>query len=254
MSWRKYLLIPRLMLVSAGAPRDQSQAWERYWQGIRRTGPDGEVLWDAGEPAEGDLLTSCLRRHADLTLPIVDLGCGSGRQARMLAELSPHVVGVDRAASAVAHAGAGDFRVADITGPGLGDRLHAELGDTNVHIRGVLHVLDDPGRRAVAANVAALLGERGTLFLSETDHAGDPLDYLVSQGASLKGLPPVVDRLVRSGVRAPRHFSEADQQAVFPPPAWRVLEQGNCEVYGVPLADGGPVQRIPGRYAVLRNA
>ncbi|NMO52422.1 class I SAM-dependent methyltransferase [Actinoplanes sp. TBRC 11911] len=249
MSWRKYTLIPRLMWLSLGAPRAQNRAWERYWQGI---GSDGEVLWETDEPAERELLTTTLRRYADLSLPIVDLGCGSGRHTTHLAELSPRVVGVDGSAAAIAHAGPGDFRVADITEPGLGASLHAELGDANVRLRGVLHLLDDAARRAAAANIADLLGGRGSLYLCETDHAGDPLDLLYAQGARLTGLPRVVDRLVRSGVRPPRRFTETDLGATFPSPPWRILQHGTTEMYGVPLTPGGPIQRLPARYAVVR--
>jgi SAM-dependent methyltransferase len=254
--WRKYLLIPRLMLSSRGAPRSQARAWERYWSTVRSMGPDGEVLWDTGQPAEFELAAAQLRRHADLTLPIVDLGCGSGRQAGLLTALAPRVVGIDGSAAAISHARRNapgvDFRVADIAEPGLGRRLAAELGETNVHIRGVLHVIDDDQRRTVVDTVAALLGGRGTLYLCETNHAGDALDYLVAQGARATRLPAVVDRLVRSGVRAPRHFGPAELSESFPPPEWQVLATGPTVLYGVPVQPGGALQHIPALFAVLR--
>ncbi|WP_250030040.1 class I SAM-dependent methyltransferase [Paractinoplanes maris] len=257
MVWRKYLLIPRLTLASLGAPRSQTRAWERYWAGVTRTGPDGDVLWEADQPAENDLLASALRRHARPGLPMVDLGCGSGRQAYALTGFASRVIGIDGSAAAIARAsgtaGGVTFRVADIAAAGLGERLHEELGDANVHIRGVLHVLDDASRQAVAANVAALLGETGTLYLSETNHTGDPLDYLLDQGARPTRLPPLVHRLISAGVRAPRRFGPEEVAGAFPGDAWEVLEQGAAEVYGVPLAPGGPVQRIPAWYAVVRT-
>jgi len=239
MTWRKYLLIPRLVVTSIGAPRAPLRAWERYWSGVRRTGPDGDVLWDTGEPAEFDLVAGQLREHAE-TLPIVDLGCGSGRQARALARRDP-------AGPAV------EFRTGDITEPGLGDRLAAELGEVNVHIRGVLHVLTDEQRRTVAETVAALVGRRGTLFLCETDQPGDPLDYLIAQGARPTHLPPALHRLIRSGVPAPRHFGPAELAAAFPPPRWRVLAEGAATMYGVPIRPGEGPQRIPSWFAVLRH-
>ncbi len=260
MGWRKALLVPRLILTSLGAPRSQPRAWERYWSAVRRTGPHGEVLWDTDEPAEFDLFTAQLRQHADLSLPIVDLGCGSGRQARAMTGLAPRVVGVDASAAAIAHArreaGAApvDFRVADIAEPGLGERLAAELGDANVHLRGVLHVLDDDQRRTAADTIAALLGARGTLYLCETNHAGDPLDYLIDQGARLTHLPAPVHRLIRSGVRAPRHLDPAALAKLFPPSAWRTLAQGPTHMYAVPVRPGEGPQRIPALYAVLRPA
>jgi SAM-dependent methyltransferase len=260
MSWRKYLLIPRLVLTSRGAPRSQAQAWEHYWSTVRRTGPDGDVLWDTDEPTEFELVAAQLRQHADLTLPIVDLGCGSGRQARALADLAPRVIGVDGSAAAIDRArrdakGADEveFRVADITEPGLGARLAGELGDANVHIRGVLHVIDDDQRRVVCDTVAALLGDRGTLYLCETNHTGDSLDYLVAQGARPTRLPAAVDRLIRSGVRAPRHFGPLELAEFFPPPVWRVLAQGSTVLYGVPVESDGSLQRIPALFGVLRR-
>jgi SAM-dependent methyltransferase len=258
MSWHKYLLIPRLILTSRGAARSQEEAWERYWSTVRSMGSTGDVLWDTDAPAEFAMVAAQLRQHADISLPIVDLGCGSGRQARSLAALAPRVVGIDGSAAAIAHAqrdAAGvEFRVADIAEPGLGERLAAELGDANVHIRGVLHVIDDAQRRTVADTIAAVLGARGTLYLCETNHTGDALDYLVTQGARPTFLPAVVDRLVRSGVRAPRHFGPAELAEFFPPPAWSVLAQGPTVLYGVPVEPGGALQRIPALFAVLRRS
>lgn len=260
MSWRKYLLIPRLTLASIGAPRSQASAWDRYWAGVSSLGPRGDVLWDADEPAETEILAAALDRHADPGLPMVDLGCGSGRQAYTLAGFASRVIGIDGSAAAVARATGPDsgsgvtFRVADIASAGLGERLHDEIGDANVHIRGVLHVLDDASRQAVAGNIAALLGERGTLYLCETNHTGDPLDYLLDQGARPTRLPPLVHRLIRAGVRAPRRFGPEEVTQIFPADAWLVAEQGATEVYGVPLEPGGPVQRIPAWYAVVRTS
>jgi hypothetical protein len=62
------------------------------------------VLWDTGEPAEFDLVARQLREHAE-TLPIVDLGCGSGRQARAFARAGR---GVPNGAVAGAGGGRGD--------------------------------------------------------------------------------------------------------------------------------------------------
>jgi hypothetical protein len=52
MKVRKYVLLPRLLLLAVRAPRDQRLAWDRYWSEVTRTGFDGEVLWDAGDQSE----------------------------------------------------------------------------------------------------------------------------------------------------------------------------------------------------------
>ena len=130
-SLRKYLLVPQLIFYATRAPRDQHLAWERYWSRVRRTGATGEVLWDTGEQSELDAAARQLQLHADLALPLVDLGCGNGRQAGALTRYAPRVVGMDWSPGAVARAraeaayasptGPGnlEFRVADAAAPNL---------------------------------------------------------------------------------------------------------------------------------------
>ena len=265
MSLRKYLLIPQLSWYALRAPRDQALAWQRYWSSIRRTGVDGEVLWDADQPAEAAAVARAFQAHADLSLPMVDLGCGNGRQARALTELAPHVLGLDASAPAIDRArresadlppGEGnlEFRVADLAEPDLGKRLAAELGPVNVHIRGVLHVVDRTRRAVVVQNLENLLGERGTAYVCESNLTGDPLDYLLFQGVTPTSMPDVVRRLIAAGVRAPRHFGPAEVAEYFPRSGWHVLVEGPTVMYGVSLRPDEPVQEIPSFFAVLRMA
>jgi SAM-dependent methyltransferase len=270
MAWRRYLLVPRLVLASLGAPRNQARAWNRFWSGVRRTGADGDVLWDVPHPDEAGFTEAQLRTHADLGLPMVDLGCGNGSRARALAAFCPRVVGVDVSAAAIERARsetaanaerAGtveypgvEFRVADAADPALGSRLAAEIGDANVHVRGVLHVVPPPARPAVVRNIAYLLGRRGTLFLSETNAPGHPLDYLATQGVTATRMPAMVHRLVASGVRAPSHFGAAEVAGHFAQPPWQVLAEGPTTMYGLPVRPGDEPQHIPSYFAVLRVA
>src|SRR5688572_8012398 len=120
MSLRKYLLLPQVLRLSLHAPRDQRQTWERYWSEIGSTGPQGQVLWDADVRDELDATVGHLRVYGDMSLPVVDLGCGNGRQARALAAYAPRVVGIDGSESAVKRATEesdgvpnAEFRVAD---------------------------------------------------------------------------------------------------------------------------------------------
>lgn len=259
MAWRRYLLVPRLVVASLGAPRDQTRAWNRFWSGVHRTGADGDVLWDVAHPHEIGFTATQLRTHADLSLPIVDLGCGNGSRARALAALCPRVVGVDVAAAAIerartenAEAATVDFRVADAADPVAGSGLAAEIGDANVHVRGVLHVVPPATRPALVRTIAQLLGRRGTLFVSETNAPGDPLDYLVTQGMTPTRMPTMIHRLVASGVRPPSHFGAAEVAEHFPQPPWRVLAEGPTIMYGLPVRPGDQLQRIPSYFAVMR--
>jgi SAM-dependent methyltransferase len=265
MKLRKYLLLPRLLLLAARAPRDQRLAWDRYWSEVTRTGFDGDVLWDAGEPTE---LTESIKRlyaHADPDLPIVDLGCGNGRQARAFTRYAPRVLGLDRSAAAVNRArleavglpppgpGSLQFRVADVAEPGMGKRLCDEIGEVNVQVRGVLHVVDPPDRPTVVGNLKAMLGERGTAYVCETNLPGDALDYLVFQGATPTSMPVPLHRLVASGLQPPSHFGPTELARYFPAAdGWRLLAHGPLTLYGIPLRQGDGAQHIPGYFAVLQ--
>jgi SAM-dependent methyltransferase len=259
MAWRKYLMVPRLVLTSLGAPRDQTRAWNRFWSGIQRTGADGDVLWDLPHATETGFTAAQLRTHADLSLPMVDLGCGNGSRARALAAFCPRVVGVDVSAAAIERARAEgadnptvEFRVGDAADPAVGSRLAAEIGDANVHVRGVLHVVAPAARPTVVRTIAHLLGRSGTLFLSETNAPGDPLDYLVTQGVTPTRMPAMVRRLVASGIRPPSHFGAAEVAGHFPQPPWRVLAEGPTFMYGLPVRPGDEPQHIPSYFAVVR--
>jgi SAM-dependent methyltransferase len=258
MGWRRYLLIPQLTWYAIRAPRNQRRAWERYWSRTDATGPAGDVLWDAGQPEEAQAVAARMRAHADPTLPMVDIGCGNGRQARALTGLASRVVGIDASAAAVRWARQEsdgenlEFRVADVTDDDLGRRLRTELGEANVHIRGVLHIVDPVRRPALVRNLADILGSRGTAYISETNAPGDPLDYLVMQGATPTSMPEILRRCVAAGIRPPRHFGPREVAEYFPTDAWDVLESGPTTMYGLPTTPGGPMQEIPSYFAVLR--
>ena len=265
MKVRKYLLLPRLLLLAVRAPRDQRLAWDRYWSEVTRTGFDGEVLWDAGDETELTESVTRLYEHADPDLPIVDLGCGNGRQARAFTRSAPRVLGLDRSAAAVNRArleaaespppgpASLEFQVADVAEPGMGKRVHEQMGAANVHVRGVLHVVDAPDRPTVVDNLKAMLGDRGTAYVCETNLPGDPLDYLMFQGATPTSMPVAVHRLVASGLRPPSHFGPAELARYFPAAdGWQLLAHGPTTLHGIPLRQGEGSQHIPGYFAVLR--
>jgi hypothetical protein len=146
-----------------------------------------------------------------------------------------------------------EFRVGDAADPATGPALAAELGDANVYVRGVLHVVPPAARPVVARNIAHLLGRRGTLYLCETNAPGDPLDYLLTQGVTPTRMPTMVHRLVAAGISAPSHFGPAELAEYFPRSQWQVLDEGPTHMYGLPVRPGDAAQRIPSYFAVLRT-
>lgn len=241
-----------------GSPRRYPHQWDSYWRSVQATGRGGEVLWDnVPERASAEDLQR-FAVHLDSTLPLVDLGCGNGRQSRFLARHFPRVIGVDVAPAAVALARreaaaeglAIDYRVLDATRLDEARALHAELGDANVYIRGVLHVIAAADRCRFAESLEILLGERGVLYDIEL-MPGALVLFRRLPGDSPSGLPRLVHNVVRHGVR-PHGFDLRQRRRYFPDDRWRVLDQGSeVTINTVPLHPGGE-SLVPACYMILR--
>jgi SAM-dependent methyltransferase len=259
-SWKKLLLIPNVMRLQRQAPKDVSSRWEQYWASVQWTGPHGDVLWDSDSPPEAKRYLDQLLQHSDTSLPIVDVGCGNGRFTRILAHVFPLALGVDLAPSAVARAAEESqgisnvsFRSLDMTAPAAGLRLADELGDANVFVRGVFHVLDRAERLAMASNLRDLLGARGTLLLAETDFPGSSLDYLEYLGATPTWLPKPLKKAIGAGIPRPSHFGNAELAECFPPNQWQPLLTQATAILTVSMRGLDEPETLPGWLAILRT-
>lgn len=267
---KKYLLVPRLVWLSAGAPKERSVAWDRYWARVKATGAQGEVLWDSGGDHELLGYAGSLKKHLDPGLPVLDVGCGNGTFTRWLAGNFPAAVGVDISSHAVERARSEStgitnisFLTMDMTRPRAGSMVVAEAyvgspgppdaasPEVNVFLRGVLHVLDEADQAALARNIRDLVGVRGRVFLAETDFQGNPIDYVSHLGATLRSIPAPLKRAIQ-GLPMPGHFGAAERRRAFPGSEWEVLEEGATFIETVPLKDPSTPELIPGYYAALR--
>ncbi|WP_026532029.1 class I SAM-dependent methyltransferase [Arthrobacter sp. H41] len=249
-------LVPRVALLSTRAPRDSNKAWEGYWSRVQQTGAGGEVLWDSASDTEWNQYEGFARKHMDLALPVVDVGCGNGTFTRRLAGVFPLALGIDVARSAVERAeleSAGmsrtGYRTGDFTMAGTGAAIRAECGPVNVFVRGVLHVLRKEQQRALARNLADLVGGTGKVLLTETNFRGNPLAYLQSLGATPGDIPEQLERAI-SGIPVPGRFGAGERAAAFPAEDWHVDEEGPVTIEAVTMTSGGPTA-IPGYYAML---
>jgi SAM-dependent methyltransferase len=259
-SWRKFLLVPRLAASGLGRRPSDAEAWESYWGAVGHTGPDGDVLWDGAGAQELAWWTSSAREHLDPALPLLDVGSGNGRLSRLLAPAFPRVLGVDLSPAAVELArresvrdGRVAFEVADVSADGAGQALAAELGPANVVVRGVLHVLDREHRRRAARELATVLGARGRLLLLETNWRGDLLGYLEHLGADRGRLPSVLARLIDHRLPRPASFGPGELAETFPAPEWTTLASGPVDIDAVRGRGATAGRAIPGFSAVLRT-
>ncbi|MFH8798890.1 methyltransferase domain-containing protein [Streptomyces sp. NPDC017936] len=186
------------------------EAWEGFWREAPQEA--GAVFWDA-DPAvtAARHLAFFEPRLLDPGLPLIDLGCGNGTQTRFLADRFPHVVGTDLAAAALDRARRADpagqaaYRRLDAAEKGEAEALHAELGDANVYMRGVLHQCEPDDRQPLVDGIAALLGARGRAFLVELSEAARPV--LGGLAQSPDGPPPKLEPVFRHGI-APGEVSD----------------------------------------------
>lgn len=272
---KKYLLVPRLVWLSAGAPKERSVAWDRYWARVKATGAQGEVLWDSGGDHELLGYAKSLKQHLDPELPVLDIGCGNGTFTRWLAGNFPAAVGVDISSHAVERARSEttgitnvSFLTMDMTRPHVGTAVAAEAyagspgmlnpgthnadrPEVNVFLRGVLHVLDEADQAALARNIKDLVGVRGRVFLAETDFQGNAVDYVSHLGATLRSIPAPLESAIR-GLPMPGHFGAPERRRTFPDSEWEVLDEGATFIETVPLQDASTPKLIPGYYAALR--
>ncbi len=243
--------------ITTKSARDYSGQWDSYWSTINQTGVGGEVLWDniPQHASEEDLMRFI--EHMDRDLPIVDLGCGNGRQSRFLAQHFPTVIGVDVSEHAIQQAQEEStsidnviFRVFDGTDPMQAQALHKEFGDVNIYMRGVFHVIQKADRANFVSSLQTLLGQKGTLYQIELS-SGALSYFRTLPGDSPSGLPKLMHKVVEHGI-TPIGFELKDVNKVFNQHTWRVLDQGNeVTINTVPLSHG-QAGHVPANYLVLR--
>jgi len=147
-----------------------SQSWDHFYSNSENSAP----LWEKEISTDHIEL---LKQHFNRDLPIVDFGCGLGKDALTLSRLSEAIVGLDASNVVIeknkkkptySHI---EFRQFDGLDHSEAVGLHASLGDSNVYMRGVLHQIEPQHRPVIARSLKILLGQSGSLFIHEVDRA-----------------------------------------------------------------------------------
>jgi SAM-dependent methyltransferase len=231
--------------------------WERYWNSIG-TRPV-EVFWNA-DPAEAAIDVTLFADRFDPNLPLVDTGCGDGRHTRALAALTcfPAVIGVDVAPSAIRHAQATapdqnlSFRVLDLLHPEEAEALHEEIGDANLHVRGVLHQFPPAYRKIAVESLAKLLGTNGLLYLKElTPRSETYLANMLNEFGPPSSLGRVMDELFPFNIKW-GGLSDVDLLELFPQDRFTLIRKGESFVRTTNHLLSGKAIEVPAMYALLR--
>ncbi|MER5199036.1 class I SAM-dependent methyltransferase [Streptomyces sp. NPDC002755] len=232
------------------------EAWEGFW----REAPEepGGVFWDADPKQTAALHLALFEPHlADPGLALVDLGCGNGTQTRYFADRFPHVVGADLSAAALDHArradpaGQATYRLLDAAEKGAAETLHAELGDTNVYMRGVLHQCEPGDRQPLVDGIAALLGERGRVFLVELSEAARPVLGALAQSPA--GPPPKLAPILRHGI-APGEVADDAVPAYLRTAGLTILASGELPLVTTEFTPDGTRIELPSKWQVATRA
>jgi SAM-dependent methyltransferase len=241
-------------------PSRPDRRWDAFWRGVSQGSLREPIIWDAAPGAGNEEIRHHLQAMAgamDASLPLIDLGCGNGAISRQLTEIFPSVLGVDVAPGAVAaahsarpHVAGLSFRSLDATAPAAAAGLAGELGDANVFVRGVFHVLSRRRQARLACSIEALLGTRGRIYLVETNVPGGALSYLRSLGATGEKIPGPLRQAI-SALPKPGHFGAGQRSRVFRADRWTLIAEGPTVLKTVPMEAGGPPGSIPAYWAVL---
>ncbi|MFD4501618.1 class I SAM-dependent methyltransferase [Streptomyces sp. NPDC058457] len=227
-------------------------AWESFWR--EASDEPGAVFWDAEPAVTAAVHVALFEPHlTDPGLPLVDLGCGNGTQTRFLADRFRHVLGADIAESALDHArhadpaGQAGYRVLDAAEKSEAEALHAELGDANVYMRGVLHQCEPDDRQPVIDAVATLVGSRGRAFLVELSEAARPVLGGLAQSPS--GPPPKLAPVFRHGI-APGEVPDAAVPEYLRNAGLTVLASGELPLTTTESTPDGELIVLPSRWVL----
>jgi 2-polyprenyl-3-methyl-5-hydroxy-6-metoxy-1,4-benzoquinol methylase len=231
-----------------------AHAWESYWQDT--PGSPGEAIWDSEPSLAAGLHHGWFAEHFDPALPVVDLGCGNGTQARYLATRYGRVIGVDLSETAIALARAADparvvdFRVLNVLDEAAVHGLHEELGDANVYMRGIIHQSRPEDRPRVAAAVATLVGASGAVF--DVEMAAASKAALQALARDPEGPPAKVASIFSHGL-TPSEVADDDVPEMFRCAGLRVLGAGDTTLFSTEVARDGARIDLPMRYLIARR-
>jgi 2-polyprenyl-3-methyl-5-hydroxy-6-metoxy-1,4-benzoquinol methylase len=228
------------------------QRWHTYWSQIHDS---SEVFWNV-PPAQGiELDFQRFQSFFQSTnLPLIDFGCGDGTQTEFLSQHFPQVIGLEISDSAVelarhkAKKAGLPITYQVIHSQGDVEKIHADLGDVNIYVRGVLHQAQNQESSLIVEQLKTLLGKTGTLYLIELSSAAD---NLLKQKVQNQTIPPELAKVLACRI-TPGAMSLEKLKMLFPPVDFEFLESGDAFM-PMNAKDDGEIIKLPGQYAIIRR-
>lgn len=229
--------------------------WDEFY---RKTYLDrnSKALWDVEAERSVARDLQVFSAHMDPSLPMLDIGCGTGVPTVWLAGRFMKVIGVDAAESAIEIARQTfpidnlEFRCMDMSDPDACAALHVDTGDMNLYMRGVLHQIKDEDKAAFIGNLATLMGKRGVLYFIEV--ASDIRRYFREASPDFHKLPTSVQSVFISNL-PPEGLSISDVPRLFSADRFEVISHGESGLStNLSLPDGTQIT-IPAVYGIIRT-
>lgn len=202
--------------------------WEAFYQGKSEGKNPNGPLWDVGTEDSVALDWPMFQKFADLDLPILDVGCGYGKEAVWFSKHFQQVFASDVSLTAVNRARKAcdqegvEFFVSDWSEPDEGEKLRQAHGAMNVYIRAVLHQMKDVDRLTAMRNISSCLaGSNAVCFITEV--APDAQVHFEEITGSFGAIPAALQSAFRSQL-PPLGISVRDIQSLAEATDLRVLK------------------------------
>lgn len=239
-------------------PKSQNPAviglyWDQLWRQLQQS--EQPALWDV-PPSQAIVRDHALFGPAfsKQSLPVIDMGCGSGLQTGFLGDLYAKVVGIDASKKAVAAARAInpashiDFRRVNMLSDEEVADLHQDIGDANIYLRGVIHQIPYEQRPLFIGNIKRLLGSSGTIYLIET---ADNIQAYINELANRFSELPLPLKRVMASHYPPLGVSLTDMQGWFGVEGYTLHTKGHSGLATNIVLENGDTVELPAVYALV---
>jgi len=228
-----------------------------YWDQLYRqlNASKEPALWDV-HPSRAIEKDFCIfKPHFDSSLPVIDIGCGTGVQSLYLSQHYNNVTGIDASKKAISsakqlgnHQGL-TFEVVDMLDPETCKKTHENLGDSNIYMRGVIHQIPYKHRTSFIQNLKILLGQQGTIYMIET--ASNIREYISELVQNYPEVPGTLENTLSSNF-PPLGVSKKELLSWFPKEEYQMLSVQETSLKTNIVLNSGDFVELPAVYLLTK--